>query len=74
MRNQYIVTYVIFALILFFLIVEIRSYLKNKKRGYGYTIRPVRIIASVIVLLMALYAILTGQTLTSIQLQLEKLF
>jgi hypothetical protein len=33
MRNQYIVTYVIFALILFFLIVEIRSYLKNKKRG-----------------------------------------
>ncbi|EOL46127.1 hypothetical protein RV11_GL001147 [Enterococcus phoeniculicola] len=49
-------------------------YQKNKKNGHGIVIRPVQLIAAAIVLVIAFYAIFTGQTYEDLVQLIERSF
>jgi uncharacterized membrane protein len=73
MANERNITYIIFGLTFIYVIYEMYTIRKNRKAGHGYVIRPLRLIASVLVLLIALYGIITGQTFDDVSSQIENL-
>ncbi|MFK4565873.1 hypothetical protein [Enterococcus sp. UD-01] len=73
MANEGNITYIIFGLALFYFVYQMYMIRKNRKAGHGYVIRPLRLIAAVLVLLIALYGIITGQTFDDVNGQIENL-
>lgn len=60
--NPMLLTYALFFVPLLLLLWEIRTFRQNKKNGNSTSIRPVQLIVMVVVMLLALFAIITGQT------------
>ncbi|MBC1376223.1 lipase maturation factor family protein [Listeria sp. FSL L7-0091] len=61
-----ILTYVILVAATLYLVSSIYPIIKAKKNNYTVVVRPLRIIAAVIVILLAIFAIVTGNTYDSI--------
>ncbi|EPH77723.1 hypothetical protein D929_00048 [Enterococcus faecalis 02-MB-P-10] len=60
--SQKLITYLVCFITFSYLALSLYTYRKNKKNGYGYSIKIFYILASIIVFLLSVYAIVTGQT------------
>ncbi|WP_100065799.1 hypothetical protein [Miniphocaeibacter massiliensis] len=67
-------TYLLFIIPLGLLVFEYYSYQKNKKSGNGYVFKPLKLIAELIVMAIALYAIITGKTYEDILDLINEMF
>lgn len=61
-----IFTYVILIVSVLYLVYSIYPIFKAKKNNHEVVVKPLRIVAAVIVLIFAIYAIATGNTYDSI--------
>ncbi|WP_033165606.1 hypothetical protein [Clostridium sp. KNHs205] len=69
-----IITYIVCFITLGYLAVNLFLYLRHKNNGSGFTFRPVYLIVTLIVFLLSVYAIATGQTYDDIVTKINDMF
>lgn len=74
MMTPQIITYLICAITFIYLAVTIYTYIKNKREGKGYKVRIFYILAALVVFILSVYAILTGQTYDDLVTSINSLF
>ncbi|MBP1040009.1 hypothetical protein I6N95_03185 [Vagococcus sp. BWB3-3] len=66
-----LLTYLLAVIPLALLGIEFYTYNKNKKNGHGFVLKPFKLAAYAFVLVLAVYAIVTGQTYEDIVTRIE---
>lgn len=72
--NENILSYVLAIACIAILGTQFHLNNKLRKSGNGYVSRPIKTILTIIVLIISLYAIVTGQTYSDVVILIENMF